>query len=181
MKLAVVFPRANRRAGVERIAWDLSNYLASRHDTTFVGIEMDERPANAANFHAVEDVMRGAHPLRFRRTAARALAALQPDITVTLGAVCPPGDVFWVQSVHRAFMERSAGPAVLGRQFPVWTRQLLPRHRILLLMERSYFGSTRPYHDPWHFTAGSRRRRRLLRGRRREDPDNAQRIRPHDL
>ena len=62
-------------------------------------------------------------------------------MTLTLGAECPPGDVFWVQSVHRAYLDRSPGPTVSGWQAPAWSRRLLPRHRIILAMEHRYFGA----------------------------------------
>ncbi len=52
--------------------------------------------------------------------------AFQPDVTLTLGAVCPPGDVVWVGSVHRAYLDRSPGPTVNGWQAPPWFRRLLP-------------------------------------------------------
>ena len=42
MRIAVVFPQANRRAGVERVAWDLSDFLGARHDAAFVGLAMED-------------------------------------------------------------------------------------------------------------------------------------------
>jgi UDP-glucose:(heptosyl)LPS alpha-1,3-glucosyltransferase len=144
VRVAVVFPQANRRAGVERVAWDVADYLAARHDTTFVGLAMEDAAANAAKFQAVRLVRVLPGPLAFRRAAARALEEIQPDVALTLGAECPPGDVYWVQSVHRAFLGRGQGPTVSGHQAPSWTRRLLPRHRLILAMERRYFRSPRP-------------------------------------
>ncbi len=144
MRVAVVFPRANRRAGVERIAWDLSNFLAAQNETTFVGLAMEEVADNAAQFHPVRRATVAPSPLTFRRSAAHALGLLRPDVTLTLGAECPPGDVYWVQSVHRAFLDRGQGPTVLGWQTPGWTRSFMPRHRVLLSLENRYFHSVRP-------------------------------------
>jgi UDP-glucose:(heptosyl)LPS alpha-1,3-glucosyltransferase len=144
VRVAIVFPRANRRAGVERVAWDLSDYLAQRHDTTFVGLAMDDQAENTARFHSVKPSSSVRGPLAFRRSAEHALAALQPDVVLSLGAECPPGDVYWVQSVHRAYLDRSHGPIIRGRQAPPWIRQLMPRHRVVLAVERRYFDSTRP-------------------------------------
>ena len=144
MRVAVVFPHANRRAGVERVAWDLSDYLAARHETTFVGLDMEERDANAAQFHPVRPRRLAPSPLAFRRGTARALEELRPDVALTLGAECHPGDVFWVQSVHRAFLARSPGPNWRRGPVPAWTRRLLPRHQLILALERSYYASPRP-------------------------------------
>jgi UDP-glucose:(heptosyl)LPS alpha-1,3-glucosyltransferase len=143
VRVAVVFSRANRRAGVERVAWDLSDFLGARHDAAFVGLAMEERDANAAQFLAVRPTRIIPSPVAFRRAAQNVLDAFEPDVTLTLGAQCPPGDVFWVQSVHRAYLDRSPGPTVSGRQAPAWSRHLLPRHRLILAMERRYF-SARP-------------------------------------
>ncbi len=144
MRVAVVFPHANRRAGVERVAWDLSDYLATRHETVFVGLEMEEPDSNAVRFYPVRPLPLTPSPLAFRRGAARAIQELRPDVTLTLGAECDPGDVYWVQSVHRAFLARSGGPNWRGRPLPAWTRRVLPRHQLILALERSYFGSERP-------------------------------------
>jgi UDP-glucose:(heptosyl)LPS alpha-1,3-glucosyltransferase len=144
MRVAVVFPQANRRAGVERVAWDLSDYLAARHETTFVGLAMEERDANAAEFHPVRPGRLTPLSLAFGREAARALEGLRPDVALTLGAECHPGDVYWVQSVHRAFLSRSRGPTWRGGRIPAWTRRLLPRHQMILALERRYYSSPRP-------------------------------------
>ena len=144
MRVAVVFPRASHRAGVERVAWDLSDFLGARHEAAFVGISMEESENNSAGFRAVRTTRCLPLSVAFRCAARQALEGFQPDVTLTLGALCPPGDVLWVGSVHRAYLDRSPGPIVLGRQTPPWVRYLLPRHLIMLTMERSYFRSARP-------------------------------------
>lgn len=139
MRPAVVFSAANRRAGVERVAWDLSNYLGRNHDTTFVGRAMDDATDNAARFHQVPALPALPAPMDFRVAARRELQRLQPDVTLTLGANCPPGDVYWVQSVHRAYLSRSTGPTLRGIKLPAAARQVMPRHRLILGLEKSYF------------------------------------------
>ncbi len=104
---------------------------------------MEESDANSARFLAVQSSRIIPSPVAFRRSAQNVLDAFDPDVTLTLGAQCPPGDVFWVQSVHRAYLDRSPGPTASGRQLPAWFRYLLPRHRLILAMERQYF-SARP-------------------------------------
>ena len=93
---------------MERVAWDLSDYLASRHDTTFVGRAMEESNANAAKVRIVRPSRFAFGPLAFRKAAQSALEDLHPDVVLTLGAQCPPGDVYWVQSIHRAYLARRA-------------------------------------------------------------------------
>ena len=61
-------------------------------------------------------------PVAFYRAARDALEAYSTDVTLTLGAQCPPGDVFWVQSVHRAYLDRSRGPTMSGWEAPAWFR-----------------------------------------------------------
>ncbi len=47
-EVAIVFPDLHRRGGVERLTWDLLEYLAPRHDTAFVGTTAPEGlPAGA--------------------------------------------------------------------------------------------------------------------------------------
>lgn len=144
MRVAVVFPNANRRAGVERIAWELSDYLGVRHQTAFVGVAMEQSEDNAAQFSAIRSPKLIPAPIAFRRAAERVIAVLEPDVVLTLGAECPPGNVYWVQSVHRAYLDRSQGPVVSGHQAPAWARLVMPRHRAILARERKYFRSAVP-------------------------------------
>jgi UDP-glucose:(heptosyl)LPS alpha-1,3-glucosyltransferase len=143
VRIAVVFPHANRRAGVERVAWELSNHLAGMHEAIFVGSAMEDREQNGAQVYVVRPSRFGWTPLTFRRAAVRAIAEIQPEATLTLGAECPPGDVYWVQSVHRSYLARGGGPIVMGKRTPRWTRRILPRHQLILQMEKRYFSSTR--------------------------------------
>jgi glycosyltransferase involved in cell wall biosynthesis len=140
-----MFSRANRRAGVERVAWDLADFLGGNHETAFAGLALEEADANAARFLRVPSARFLPSAVSFRRAAQRAIAAFRPDVTLTLGAQCPPGDVYWVQSVHRAYLDRSLGPTVLGRRAPPWSRRILPRHRVILSLERRYFRSQCPH------------------------------------
>jgi UDP-glucose:(heptosyl)LPS alpha-1,3-glucosyltransferase len=144
VRVVVVFPHANRRAGVERVAWELSDYLAARHPTTFVGLAMEDAAANAAQLRAVRASKAWPDVWAFHRAAAHVIRAVQPDVVLSLGAECPPGDVYWVQSVHRAFLGRGQGPTVFGWVTPAWSRRVLPRHRLILALEKRYFAD-RPH------------------------------------
>ncbi len=130
--------------GVERVAWDLSDFLGARHDAAFVGIAMDESENNSARFHAIQP--RKMMPLASAfRSCPRALELIQPDVTLTLGAVCPPGDVYWVQSVHRAYLDRSPGPSVSGHQAPYWTQSPHAAASSDSAMEQKYFRGVSPF------------------------------------
>ena len=41
-EVAVVFPQVHRSGGIERVCWDLLDYLGPRHDTVFVGTSAPE-------------------------------------------------------------------------------------------------------------------------------------------
>ena len=144
MRVAVVFPNANRRAGVEGIAWELAHYLGARHQTAFIGVAMEQFDKNMARFVGVRLPRFMPATFAFRRASERTIKAFQPDVVLTLGAECPPGDVYWVQSVHRAYLDRSQGPVVSGHQAPAWIRLVMPRHRAILARERKYFRSAAP-------------------------------------
>ena len=83
-------------------------------------------------------------PVGFRLAAARTLSKLAALNTISLGANCPPGDVYLVQSVHRAFLRSARTVPVAGYQVPAAVRYLMPRHQVLLGLERSYFRSSHP-------------------------------------
>jgi UDP-glucose:(heptosyl)LPS alpha-1,3-glucosyltransferase len=83
---------------------------------------------------------------RRRTRIGQLLASLAPRITVTVGAVSPPGDVLWVQSVHRAWLEAARTVQVGRFTVPARVRFLMPRHRVLLDMESDYFRHARPRH-----------------------------------
>jgi len=144
--VAVVFPDLHRRGGIERICWDLLGYLATDHDAVFVGSNVPEGTPAGVGFVPVlgrRDPGPAGLAARLRRTAT-VLEELDPQVTVSMGAVVPAGDVVWVQSVHRAWLEAArtiqAGPV----QLPAQVRFLMPRHRALLALEARYFRSHRP-------------------------------------
>ena len=119
--VAVVFPQAHQRGGVERIAWDLCHHLVRQgRQVAFVG----EGMAGGADAEIRQVVVqpRAAlpRPVAFRLAATSALASLAPRNTITLGANCPPGDICMVQSVHRSWLASA-------RTVPVAGRTCLPR------------------------------------------------------
>ena len=142
--LAIVFPRASVTGGVERVALELLRFEAPRRSVQFVGEEFD---ADAGLPHvavATRTVPRSFRPIAFRRAAAEALRELRPATTVSLGVNCPPGDVYWVNSVHRAWLEDGGDLVVRGVKVPAALRRALLRHQVLLRLEHDYFVNHRP-------------------------------------
>ena len=145
-EVAVVFPQLHRRGGIERVCWDLLEYLAPRHESAFVGTSAPEgTPVGVRLVQVAGPVEPGPLGMYARRSRMRdALSSLAPKVTVTMGSVVPPGDVLWVPSVHRAWLE-AARTIHMGRfEVPAGVRFLMPRHRILLAMESEYFRRSHP-------------------------------------
>ncbi len=144
--IAVVFPAMDRRGGVERVCWDLLEFLASRHRPAFVGSSAADGVPDGVRWSPVpRSGLPGPARLYVERArAARALGTLRPGVAVSMGAVTPPTEVLWVHSVHRAWLE-AARTVRLGRfTLPAAVRFAMPRHRVLLAMEAEYFRKARP-------------------------------------
>jgi UDP-glucose:(heptosyl)LPS alpha-1,3-glucosyltransferase len=147
--VGVVFQAAHRAGGVERVAWDLLNHLGRRPGTvSFYGQHIEPHPGGTVRLAKLEParVPAALRPVAFRRAAARAIAADPPDLLVSFGATCPPGDVLWVQSVHRAWLAQSRTITWRGRSLSARTRYVLARHQVLLELERQYFTRSNPRH-----------------------------------
>lgn len=75
----------------------------------------------------------------YHRNSTRLLAPQEFDAFGTFGCECPTGGVLWVQSVHRAWLERSRSlrsPLSVGRI----RQRLNPLHPVLLRLEEEHFG-----------------------------------------
>ena len=142
--LAVVFPKASVTGGVERIALELLRFEATRRSACFVGESLDADENLAFAPVSPSRVPRSFRPLAFRRSAAAVLRELAPATTMSLGVNCPPGDVYWVNSVHRAWLEDGGDLIVRGMKVPAVLRRALLRHQVLLRLERDYFVNHRP-------------------------------------
>ena len=140
---AVVFPRAGVTGGVERVALDLVRYQSARRDTYFVGETLDADDLQHEQVQPAR-VPTSLRPWAFRRAAAAVLSDLRPRTTLSFGANCPPGDVYWVQSVHRAWLEDGGQVVFHGVPVPAGVRKLLLRHQVLLRLEHDYFVNHRP-------------------------------------
>lgn len=141
MKIALCFPGCHRRGGVERILLETACFLANRgHDVHLFANEIDSSATGRVQFHpvTVRRFPRFLRPLSFHRNATQQLVPSQFDAVGTFGCECPFGGLLWVQSVHRAWLQRS-------RQFRSatsiarWRQRLNPIHPVLLHLERRHF------------------------------------------
>lgn len=143
--LGVVFSAAHTRGGVEGVALQVVTHFGRTHETTFIGEELQGSPPGVTFRRlSTSERPRATRPWRFRRAAAAVLAAGRPSTVISFGANCPPGEVYWVQSVHRAWLENSSAVRVRGVAVPGHARRLLLRHQMLLHLERQYFTEHRP-------------------------------------
>lgn len=137
--LALVFRGCHRRGGVERSIWELARHLQQRHAVAFVGTDFDAQALDHVRHLPVAAAVGPFAPAVFRRRAAAALEDLRPTVAVSFGATSPPGDVLYVNSVHRRWISAGAGVRVGRLRVPNAARRMLPRHQLLLALERSYF------------------------------------------
>jgi UDP-glucose:(heptosyl)LPS alpha-1,3-glucosyltransferase len=141
VKVALAFPGCHRRAGVERIVFECARYLAAREHTVEVfATEWEEDTTQAIHYHRVPSARRPyfLKPGTYFRASTKALRDYPYEVLNTHGCVCPVGGVHWVQSVHRAWLERSR--LLRGRFSPAGLRQRLnPLHPILLKLEARHF------------------------------------------
>lgn len=146
LHVAVCFPRINRRGGVERIAFEAANFLARRgHRVTLVCVECEKQ-----GLHPDINIAYVDSPLRppalrlwaFARRSRRVLRSVEGvDSVASFGAMSPRG-VYWVQSVHAAWLDiskkRRQGLGLLKQK-------LNPVHPVALRFERRTFGTRRHY------------------------------------
>jgi UDP-glucose:(heptosyl)LPS alpha-1,3-glucosyltransferase len=140
VRVALSFPGCHRRGGVERIVFECARYLATRDHEVTVFANQWEPDGPTIRYRRVP-VRRHPWFLRGRsyyRSCSRQLGSAPYDVLNTHGCVCPEGGVHWVQSLHKAWLERS-------RQFrPVLSsaglkQRLNPAHWSLLELERRHF------------------------------------------
>jgi UDP-glucose:(heptosyl)LPS alpha-1,3-glucosyltransferase len=129
------------------MTWDVLDFLARRHRVAFVGNRApDGLPAGVCFIDAPQRRLLPSSfaPLAFRRSAAHGLRTCSAQVTLGLGAITPPTDVVWVHSVHRAWLKAARRIRTRRMALPAQVRYLMPRHLVLLAMERAYFTRFRP-------------------------------------
>ncbi len=144
MRIALCYPGCHRRGGIERVLLECANFLSNRgHEVHVFSAAWDHDALDS-------DVIRHNVPMllnfsfgavvEYAIKSRRMLSRLTPPVDVVgmFGVQCPPGDVLWVPSVHRAWLEISRG----SRNWIGRLKQLLnPFHAVILAYERSCFDS----------------------------------------
>ena len=142
MKIALSFPGCHRRGGVERVMFECANFLAARgHDVSVIAADFDANVLAAGVEKIPVDANSRVPLFRLRRFAAKSPAALEglnpkADVHAAFGVISPPGGAFWVQSVHRAWIEISQRERNLKGRMKQWAN---PIHPYLLAREKWYF------------------------------------------
>jgi UDP-glucose:(heptosyl)LPS alpha-1,3-glucosyltransferase len=140
LRIALAFPGCHRRAGVERILFECAHFLAGRgHDITVFANEWDADPEYSFPYRHVPIRKQPAflQPRSFFEECSRALDLSEFDVLSAHGCVSPLGGVYWCQSVHPSWLERSAqfraplSPARLKQR-------LNPLHKVLLQLEEKH-------------------------------------------
>ena len=141
--IAIVFPRAGVSGGVERVVLELLRFQSERRDVCFVG-QVLELSGVAHRQVVIRRLPKTLRPLAFRHAANTALKEVGASTVLSCGANCPPGDVYWVHSVHAAWLANGGDIVLRGFKMPARARRLLLRHQVLLRLERDYFTKHRP-------------------------------------
>jgi UDP-glucose:(heptosyl)LPS alpha-1,3-glucosyltransferase len=140
MKVALSFPGCNRRGGIERVIFECAKYLSERgHDVTVFASRYEPSGA-AVKYHHVpkRPVLRGLEPLTFHHACTRAMLESQFDVHGAFGIDCPLGGVFWVGTVHAAWVEKAK--ALRSRwSLAGWKQRLNPLHAMLLRLEKRHY------------------------------------------
>jgi glycosyltransferase involved in cell wall biosynthesis len=132
MKIALAFTGCFRGGGVERLVWECARHFGAGHDVTVLADYWEDCGEPGVAYKKVSPA-RHLRELSFMRRAGRAAQAERFDRVISFGANCPAGDVIWVNSLHRAWLERKGATL----------RSLHPRHRLILALEAHHFRGRR--------------------------------------
>ena len=125
----------------------MRRYLSDRnHQVTVLADEWEHDQTRPIHYRHVSAAAwpRIRPPAAFFRNATKTLLELSGsfDALATYGCVCPTGGVYWVQSVHAAWMEHSRRlrpPMSMIR----WKQRLNPIHSSILRLEQKHLGERR--------------------------------------
>ena len=139
MKIALSFPGCHRRGGVERVMFECANFLvACGHEVSVIAADFDPAVLAAGIEKILVDANSRVPLFRLRRFARRSPAVLNgmkppADVHAAFGVISPPGGVFWVPSVHKAWIEISQRERDLRGRAKQWAN---PIHPYLLAREK---------------------------------------------
>ncbi len=146
MKLGLVFPGCHKRGGVERSVLEAARAWAGDHDVTVYARDVDTEALDGVRVHRVTHrrAPRSFEPVVFAHAAREAVRHERHDHVIAFGVGDVGADILWVNSVHRAWLERSGEFAADGLRSASWRRHVLPHHQVLLQLERRHFRSSDP-------------------------------------
>ena len=128
MRIGLAFTGCFRGGGVERLVWECARHFGARHDVTVLADYWEDCGEPRVAYRKVSPA-RHLRELSFMRRAGRIAREQGFDRVLSFGSNCPAGDVIWVNSLHRAWLERKGATL----------RSLHPRHRLLLALEAHHF------------------------------------------
>jgi len=139
MRVAITYHGCHRRGGVERVMLECVNFMAARgHETHALARNWDDE---AVSPHVQRQELEYLSPFpafalpAYRRAVTREVAGIVPpvDVVAGFGAGAPPGAVVWMQSVHRAWIEKARASRPLSGRL---RQRINPFHPVALAMER---------------------------------------------
>lgn len=127
------------------MVFECARFLASKdHDVTVIANEFETGALHGVRCHKVPKRWGGSVPglFEFRHESSRAVASTKPvpDVLGTFGVQCPPGGVFWVPSVHAAWINTCETSRAAYRRL---RQRCNPFHPVILAMERYHFAGRR--------------------------------------
>jgi UDP-glucose:(heptosyl)LPS alpha-1,3-glucosyltransferase len=140
VKVALSFPGCNRRGGIERVIYECAKYLSERGHEVTVFASRYEPCGGPIRYHHIPTscIVRRLEPLAFHRACTRAMLETQFDVHGAFGIDCPMGGVFWVGTVHAAWVEKAK--ALRSRwSLAGWKQRLNPLHAMLLRLEKRHY------------------------------------------
>src|SRR3954469_25412805 len=146
LNIALAYTGCFPQAGVERIVWESARHLGRTHHVTVYADYWEQVDAmEDVTFERVHPRMRpkALLPRSFFRRATEAVAHGSQDVLVSYGSNCPSGGVMWVNSVHRAWLERKWTISVGRERAEALLRFAHPRNRLLLALENHHFRERR--------------------------------------
>lgn len=141
LRIALAFPGCHRRGGVERILFECAHFLASRHhDITVFSDEWEVDPERPIHYHRVAARKQPAflYGRSFFDLCSREFKPDEFDVLSAHGCVSPLGGVYWAQSVHPSWLDRSRSfrpPLSLARL----KQRVNPLHKVLIDLEEKHF------------------------------------------
>jgi len=140
LRIGVAVIGCHRRGGIERVALETVNLLASRgHQVELFTYDADQSVLD--DRVVVKIIRKPIGPalwatVRFSVFAQRAMNKHEPyDVCCGFGSLSVPGSVVWVTSVHTRWME-----VVRQGEVPMsWKRRLNPFHVLMMRQERRQY------------------------------------------